>query len=366
MKNKIFSLVLILIFVLSCSIGVLSADITPKPDVIYTASQLIGGETWIKAGAASSVGEGDNTAYRYVPNNTGGNGFGFVVDVPVEKANYVVIRQYTNLNANTFCLIYSHDSSFDFTKQYGSIRQDYALEDRVLTINVSALAAKVKGAGENSVKYLKLTPWEGQKWEVEEGKSTSDYFYHLYSVAFFANEKDANAYAKALEESLPDVSEDEKLNVAPSPEQTVTPSAPKVDTTVIDKMVNDFKSKRVDNPFIKGYDNGTTFKPDGNMTRAEACTIIMRLLTAEEGIKGKYTTKFSDVKAGAWYYDAIAYLETKGYLNSYTGTFKPDQKITRAEFVELVYKTVKKADKDSVVLVCGSLYLASDIKNLQK
>ena len=349
MKNKIFSLVLILIFVLSCSIGVLSADITPKPDVIYTASQLIGGETWIKAGAASSVGEGDNTAYRYVPNNTGGNGFGFVVDVPVEKANYVVIRQYTNLNANTFCLIYSHDSSFDFTKQYGSIRQDYALEDRVLTINVSALAAKVKGAGENSVKYLKLTPWEGQKWEVEEGKSTSDYFYHLYSIAFFANEKDANAYAKALEESLPDVSEDEKLNVAPSPEQTVTPSAPQVDTTVIDKMVNDFKSKRVDNPFIKGYDNGTTFKPDGNMTRAEACTIIMRLLTAEEGIKGKYTTKFSDVKAGAWYYDAIAYLETKGYLNSYSGTFKPDQKITRAEFVELVYKMGKITDGDKEV-----------------
>ena len=29
-------------------------------------------------------------------------------------------------------------------------------------------------------------------------------------------------------------------------------------------------------------------------------------------------------------------------------------------------KALKKADKDSVVLVCGSLYLASDIKNLQK
>ena len=28
-------------------------------------------------------------------------------------------------------------------------------------------------------------------------------------------------------------------------------------------------------------------------------------------------------------------------------------------------KAIKKADKDSVVVVCGSLYLASDIKNLQ-
>ncbi len=111
--------------------------------------------------------------------------------------------------------------------------------------------------------------------------------------------------------------------------------------TSLDDMVNEFKSKRVDAPFIKGYDNGNIFKPDGNMTRAEACTIITRLLTAEEAIKGKYTSKFADLNEGAWYYDSIAYLESKGYLDAYSGAFKPDQKITRAEFVELVYKMGK-------------------------
>ncbi len=123
----------------------------------------------------------------------------------------------------------------------------------------------------------------------------------------------------------------------------------KVDASSLDSMVYEFKAKRVDAPFIKGYDNGTTFKPDGNMTRAEACIIITRLLTAEEGIKGKYISKFADVKAGSWYYDAIAYLESKGYLDSYSGTFMPDQKITRAEFVELVYKMGKIADGDKKV-----------------
>ena len=63
---------------------------------------------------------------------------------------------------------------------------------------------------------------------------------------------------------------------------------------------NAYISEMVKSGIIKGYDNGTTFKPDGNMTRAEACTIITRLLTAEEAIKGKYTSKFSDVKTGAW------------------------------------------------------------------
>lgn len=37
------------------------------------------------------------------------------------------------------------------------------------------------------------------------------------------------------------------------------------------------------------------------------------------------------------YYDNIAYLENKGILASYSGTFEPNKNITRAEFAELVY-----------------------------
>ena len=88
--------------------------------------------------------------------------------------------------------------------------------------------------------------------------------------------------------------------------------------------------------FISGYSDGT-FKPDKTMTRAEACTIITRLLTSENTIKGKYESKFTDVAKGEWYYDNIAYLENKGILASYSGTFEPNKNITRAEFAELVY-----------------------------
>ncbi len=358
MKNKIVSTILIAIMVLSFSFGALSADISPAPDALYTASKLLSGQSWIKGGTAITVGEGDDAVYKFMPNVVAGNGFGFVVDVPVEKANYVVIRQYTNLCANQLNVIYSHDSSFDFTMQYGSVYQTYTTEDRVLTFNMTDIATKVKGAGETSVKYFKLTPWSGQRWEPEAGKSFADYAYALYSIAFFADKNDADAYAKALEASLPAISEDEELlslylgkdGVTSDGTDISSPtSAPEIsDNSALGKMINEFKSKRVDDPFIKGYDNGTTFKPDGNMTRAEACTIITRLLTAEEAIKGKYTSKFTDVKAGAWYYDNIAYLENKGYLDSYSGSFKPDQKITRAEFVELVYNmgVISESDKE--------------------
>lgn len=88
--------------------------------------------------------------------------------------------------------------------------------------------------------------------------------------------------------------------------------------------------------FINGYDDGT-FRPSGNITRAEACTIIARLLTTESFIKDKYTSSFEDVKKGDWYYNNVAYLESLGLLKAYSGNFLPNQPITRAEFVELVF-----------------------------
>lgn len=111
------------------------------------------------------------------------------------------------------------------------------------------------------------------------------------------------------------------------------------DTFYLSKLIF-FKEKpeniSVHPQFIKGYENGT-FKPAGTMTRAEACTIVTRLLTTESAIKGKYTSSFSDVKPGEWYHDNIAYLESLGLLKAYAGSFTPNQPITRAEFVELVY-----------------------------
>ncbi len=106
--------------------------------------------------------------------------------------------------------------------------------------------------------------------------------------------------------------------------------------------ISTLKVERTDKSFIAGYD-GRLFKPEGKMTRAEAVTVITRLLVDETTIKGKNTTSFTDVKAGAWYYDYVAYLESLGYLKSYKGTFSPDQPITRAEFVELVYSMGKVA-----------------------
>ena len=89
--------------------------------------------------------------------------------------------------------------------------------------------------------------------------------------------------------------------------------------------------------YMKGYDGGV-FKPQGNMTRAEACTIVARLAAgSDELVPNDKTTAFADVASDKWYYKYVSYVESLGYLGSYSGNFEPDKPITRAEFVELVY-----------------------------
>ncbi len=100
--------------------------------------------------------------------------------------------------------------------------------------------------------------------------------------------------------------------------------------------------------YINGY-AGNVFKPNANMTRAEASTIFARLLVGSTTLPTGNTTRFSDVKEGDWYYDAIAYLDTNNfYMNYDTETYTPNVPITRAEFVELAYFASDLYQKDKV------------------
>ena len=100
--------------------------------------------------------------------------------------------------------------------------------------------------------------------------------------------------------------------------------------------------------YINGY-AGNLFKPNGNMTKAEACTIFARLLLGTQNIPDGYTTRFTDVKTSDWFYNAVAYLDETGFLfSTETDTYNPNKPITRAEFVELAYLTSNLAATESI------------------
>lgn len=91
--------------------------------------------------------------------------------------------------------------------------------------------------------------------------------------------------------------------------------------------------------YISGYPDKTV-RPDGNVTRAEAVTMLVRLkaypLTEGEEI-------FKDVKANAWYAPFINAAYKNNILEEKKGqAFRPDEKITRAELAQLISHLDKK------------------------
>ena len=88
--------------------------------------------------------------------------------------------------------------------------------------------------------------------------------------------------------------------------------------------------------YLLGYEDGTV-RPEGSITRAEVATIFFRLLTDESrDAFWRPTNPYSDVSKDAWYNNAVSTLSNAGILDGYEdGTFRPDGNITRAEFATI-------------------------------
>lgn len=83
---------------------------------------------------------------------------------------------------------------------------------------------------------------------------------------------------------------------------------------------------------VQGYPDGT-FRPDNTITRAEFIAMLMRVVGEEGG-----NSKFADVQ-GHWAEKYIAKATEYGYIDGYPdGSFRPDANITRAEALKVIAK----------------------------
>lgn len=94
--------------------------------------------------------------------------------------------------------------------------------------------------------------------------------------------------------------------------------------------------------------NAKNFDPEGTCTRGQFVTFLWRFAGKPKATK---TTKFSDVKKGTYYYDAVMWAAEKG-ITSGTGNnkFSPDAPCTREQCVTFIYRaagqpSVSKSDK---------------------
>jgi len=92
-------------------------------------------------------------------------------------------------------------------------------------------------------------------------------------------------------------------------------------------------------------DTHGNFRPGDNLTRAEAATILARtqLLGFEHGIRrlpsGMATfDAFSDVQPGQWFYYYVAWAYDAGMVQGFDGMFRPNDPVTREEFVAMIVR----------------------------
>lgn len=92
---------------------------------------------------------------------------------------------------------------------------------------------------------------------------------------------------------------------------------------------------------IMGGVSETMFDPEGSVTRAQMAAIAARWMqkgpTTSQGVANPGNGNYSDVSDSHWAADAISYVTSAGIMTGYAGqTFKPDQKLTRAEAVKVL------------------------------
>ena len=93
---------------------------------------------------------------------------------------------------------------------------------------------------------------------------------------------------------------------------------------------------------VKGNPDGT-FAPDAPITRAEFAAIAARFDDKDTNT----TSNFSDI-ASHWAKDEIGIAANKGWINGYPdSTFRPDQYITRAEAMTLVNRVLNRLPEKS-------------------
>ena len=89
--------------------------------------------------------------------------------------------------------------------------------------------------------------------------------------------------------------------------------------------------------YIAGYKDGT-FGGNKNITRAEFVSMLVRFLGEDQG-----SMSFTDVPRNHWAAKDIAIAASQGWVAGYSdGTFKPNQSITRAEAMSIINRVLNR------------------------
>lgn len=139
----------------------------------------------------------------------------------------------------------------------------------------------------------------------------------------------------------------------PKPEEVTKPTEPEKNTnnqggqsgavleSFSDVRPGQWYSQAIDWVCQRGLMKGVSddrFAPGEGTTRGMLVTMLFRFEGAEAGA----TAKFSDVQAGQWYSDAVAWASSNGVVSGFAdGSFGPNADITREQLAAVLYRYAK-------------------------
>lgn len=92
----------------------------------------------------------------------------------------------------------------------------------------------------------------------------------------------------------------------------------------------------VNKGIISGYEDGT-FKPDNHVTRAE----FVKMIASAFNLTGEAVGEFTDVSSDHWAYSYIKNASAAGIINGYDdGSFNPEGIITREQAAVIIYRAI--------------------------
>ena len=133
---------------------------------------------------------------------------------------------------------------------------------------------------------------------------------------------------------------------------TTTPTTPTTPSGLpfTDVKTGDWSYDSVRYVYEKGMMTGTAadkFSPNATVTRAMLVTILHRL----EGAPAAAASSFTDVPAGQWYTDAVAWAAANGIVNGTSATtFAPNDPVIREQFAAILYRYAVYKGMDAVTL----------------
>ena len=131
----------------------------------------------------------------------------------------------------------------------------------------------------------------------------------------------------------------------PAPEQPEEPAPPEESVPESPSEVPAGPALRQDHVrYMEGFPQGT-FQPEKQLTRAQAAQLVYRLLAQPES--GTGDCSYTDVPSSQWYAQPVRALCALGLFDNGT-TFRPEAVITRAEFVDLLVRLKPQAEGTAV------------------